>query len=255
MATSDASAGLGDGVQVIARAAEILRLLETSPGGLSQAEMVERLDLPRTTIHRIIRALLAEGFVASMGTRGRYRIGVQIARMAEASRTALVLEVHPHLRALSEEVEETVDLSILERDHATFIDQVVASRRLRAVSVVGASFPLYCTANGKALLTTMTPTQIKALLPARLPAHTPRSTTSLSVLLKEIAAIGRGGVAFDREEHTPGICAVGAVVLGTPLGTAAVSIPLPATRFVGREGLLSAALLRTAEGIADAFGD
>jgi DNA-binding IclR family transcriptional regulator len=244
-----------DGVQVISRAAEILRLLETSPGGLSQAEMVERLGLPRTTIHRIIRALLAEGFVASMGNRGRFRIGAQIARMAEASRTALVSEVHPHLRALSKDVEETVDLSILERDHATFIDQVVATRRLRAVSVVGASFPLYCTANGKALLATMTSAQIKTLLPARLPSQTPHSKTSMSTLLKEVAAVRRDGFALDREEHTLGICAVGAVVLGTPLGIAAISIPLPATRFAGREHLLAEALLRTVKEVADAFGD
>ena len=44
---------------------------------------------------------------------------------------------------------ETVDLSTVKKDHLVFIDQVIGSQRLRAVSAVGDTFPLYCTANGK----------------------------------------------------------------------------------------------------------
>lgn len=60
--TSDSRSG---GIQVIARAAEILRLLQSHPGGLNQAEICERVGMARSTVSRILNALEDEGLVAS----------------------------------------------------------------------------------------------------------------------------------------------------------------------------------------------
>ncbi len=140
------------GIQVIARAAELLRVLQAHPGGLSQAEIGERVGMARSTVSRILNALEDEGLVASRGARGPYRLGPEITRMATTVRLGVVTEMHPFLTELSRELDETVDLSILDGDRADVVDQVVPPQRLRAVSAVGESFPLYCCANGKALL-------------------------------------------------------------------------------------------------------
>src|SRR5262249_54534880 len=64
-------------------------------------------------------------------------------------------------------------------------------------------------------------------------------------LLAQLAEVRRTGIAFDREEHTTGIAAIGSVV-GDGLGTlAAVTIPMPAQRFYGNEERL-AGILRPA---------
>ena len=53
-------------------------------------------------------------------------------------------------------------------------------------------------------------------------------------------------MAFDHDEHTEGISAVGAAVLG-PLGPlAAISVPVPTARFAGREQRYAAAVARAA---------
>ena len=57
------------------------------------------------------------------------------------------------------------------------------------------------------------------------------------------------GVAYDREEHTIGICAVGTVVRDPHQQLAAITVPLPAQRFYGNEERLVAALLKTARQI------
>lgn len=44
------------GIQVIARAAELLRVLQAHPGGLSQAEIGERVGMARSTVSRILNA-------------------------------------------------------------------------------------------------------------------------------------------------------------------------------------------------------
>ena len=55
----------------------------------------------------------------------------------------------------------------------------------------------------------------------------------------------RTGVAFDREEHTLGICAAG-VAMHDPLGNAvAISVPVPTQRFVNRQAHIAERLLAT----------
>lgn len=131
------------GIQVIARAAELLRVLQAHPGGLSQAEIGERVGMARSTVSRILNALEDEGLVASRGAQGP--IGwAEITRMATTVRLGVVTEMHPFLTELSRELDETVDLSILDGDRADVVDQVVPPQRLRAVSAVGSRFR--CTA-------------------------------------------------------------------------------------------------------------
>lgn len=50
-------------------------------------------------------------------------------------------------------------------------------------------------------------------------------------------------MAYDREENSEGICAVGVVLRGLSGAALAVSVPLPAQRFYGREPLLRDALV------------
>lgn len=242
------------GIQVIARAAEILRLLQAAPGGLSQAEISERIGLARSTVHRILGALESEGLVASGGPRARFRLGPEIPRLAEAARHALVVDMRPYLEQLSRELHETVDLSVLERDHVTFVDQVVAPRRLRAVSAIGASFPAYSSANGKALLAELDDAALTRILPDHLEPLTANTVRTRTALIGQLAEIRRTGIAVDREEHTEGISAVGAVVHGT-WGTAALSVPMPTQRFTGREDELAAALRDAITHIESVFAD
>ncbi|MFB9686786.1 IclR family transcriptional regulator [Amycolatopsis plumensis] len=238
------------GIQVIARAAQMLRTVRQAPGGLTQAELAEKLGLPRSTIHRILSALEEEELVAgSGGPRGRYRIGPEITRLASAAYRDIVGLVHPLLVELSGRLSETVDLSMLDGSQITFIDQVDAPHRLRAVSAVGESFPLHSCAPGKALLATLPPGRVRELLPARLPASTAHTLTSLDELRAQLDQIRTTGIAFDYEEQNDGICAAGiAIELG---GLAmAVSVPMPTQRFHGREEDCAEALLRFRDRIA-----
>lgn len=230
------------GIQVIARAAEMLRLLQAHPEGLSQAEIGERLGMARSTVSRILSALDDEGLVASRAARGRYRLGPAIARMASTARRGVVIDVHPFLEELSRELEETVDLSILDGDRATFVDQVVSPHRLRAISAIGESFPLHCGANGKALLASLSPEERGHALPGRLAKLTANTITTPAALRKELDRVAAEGIAYDREEQSEGICAVGAVLTGVSAEKVAVSVPVPAQRFYRRETELAAAL-------------
>ena len=65
---------------------------------------------------------------------------------------------------LSRQIGETVDLSVQKGTSAIFTDQLQGAHRLRAVSAVGETFPLHCTANGKALLSILKPAELDDFL-------------------------------------------------------------------------------------------
>ena len=241
------------GIQVIARAAAILRAVETDPSGLSLGELATRLGLARSTVQRIVSALTEEGFLISAGPRAGVTLGPALARLAAAAVIDTERMVHPVIQALSSKIGETVDLSVLRRDSAVFVDQVAGKSRLIAVSAVGEAFPLYCTANGKALLSLLTEDRRERLLQGRLLRHTPQTVTNRTVLLNEIAAVHLTGLAWDNEEHAAGISAVGAAFID-PVGRYfAVSIPVPSTRFETKKEELGRAVLRAKADILKLF--
>jgi len=151
-------------VQVIARAAAILRALEQQATGLSLGQIAQRVGLARSTVQRIVAALEAEKFLIAASPNGRVRLGPTILRLATSARTDFVAVARPFLVELSHELRETVDLAAIKKDHLVFIDQVPGSQRLRAVSAVGESFPLHCTANGKAYLAELDDAAIARLI-------------------------------------------------------------------------------------------
>jgi DNA-binding IclR family transcriptional regulator len=218
-------------VQVIARAAAILRALENEALGLSLGQIADRVGLARSTVQRIIAALEIEKLVIQASPAGRMRLGPTILRLASSVRTDFVALARPFLVDLSKQLGETVDLSAIKKDHAVFVDQVTGPHRLRTVSVVGESYPLYCTANGKAYLAELDDAEIAQLIGRKYPRRTSQTLCTLAQLTADLKAARLTGVAYDREEHSLGVCAAG-VALRDPLGNfIAISVPVPSQRF------------------------
>lgn len=241
---SRASSAGSSGIQVIARAAAILRALEDEPQGLSLGQLAERVGLARSTVQRIVGALAAEHLLISASPTAGVKLGPALVRLASSADVQMERLLRPVLAKLSQVVKETVDLSVLKGHEAVFIEQIPGAHRLRAISAVGESFPLHCTANGKALLSLLPEPKWTRLVGRHLRAWTPHTVTDLEELRREVQDCHRSHVAYDREEHTEGITAIGTALfdpLGRPL---AVSIPVPTTRFARLESRLVTELLR-----------
>lgn len=251
----DKSPAARSGIQVIARAAKILRSLEDNADGLSLGDIAARVELPRSTVQRIVAALANEQFLIAASPTSRVKLGPALIRLAGATKLEVSQMVRPYIEALSRELKETIDLSILQGEGATFVDQVLGSHRLRTESAIGERFPLHCTACGKALLATLTDDKINAALTARLGSFTANTITSPEALQAQIKEIRSSEVAYDVEEYTEGVCAIGTVFYG-PFGRAfAISVPVPTTRFEPNRDAFKEALLRCRDKITGALGE
>ena len=214
------------GIQVISRAADILRVLGTNSGGLSLGQIAHKVGLPRSTVQRIVGALIHEGLAASDGGSGGIRLGEQIRVLANAPAFDLRGHFRPLLEQIAAATSETVDLAVLEGPHMRFIDQIEGSHRLRTVSTIGDKFPLSTTANGKAALAQLSEASARALIAAEL-----GSNDSADALMNELSRIRSGDIAADLGEHSEEVCALGFAVVGPNKEIAAISVPVPSSRF------------------------
>ena len=242
------------GVQVIARAASVLRALQGKPEGLSLGQIAKEIGLARSTVQRIVAALASEDFVAEAQPGRGVRIGAGLARIAASLNSNFSEILRPHLVALRDEVGETVDLSVLSGGSAVFVDQIPGQQRLVALSGVGERFPLHCTANGKAILSCFAKEDAAILIDKSLAEHADYKLVDRAKLLREIDATRRKHLAFDLAEHGVGICAVGVAVLDAFGRPVAVSIPAPTHRFNGNRVALGEALLKLRERLRTILG-
>lgn len=235
------------GIQVISRAAAVLRALERRPDGLSLGELAKAVSLPRSTVQRIVDALDNEGLVLAASSSSGVRLGPALLALAAATRFHIAEAARETLEALAKECGETVDLSLVDQEKVVFIDQVAGTHRLTAISAIGVSFPLHCSANGKAVLAAMSDDDVSKLRRRiRLTPATPNTITDWDRLGAEIATIRQRGYAFDLEENSIGISAV-SVAIRSPSGEiAAISIPAPTQRFAESQEQLTGALLKHA---------
>jgi DNA-binding IclR family transcriptional regulator len=116
---------------------------------------------------------------------------------------------------------------------------------LAAISAVGKEFPLHCTANGKALLALLRPERRERVLTGRLKRYTEATITDHALLDAALRDVEASGLAYDLEEHSAGISAVGAAFRDAIGREYSLSIPVPTGRFAGKRQQLSKLLKKS----------
>ena len=231
------------GIQVISRAAAILRAMKDNPGGMSLGQIATVADLPRSTVQRIVGALQSERFVIANANGGGLRLGPELGALAEATRYNIVEQCRILLSELTQVTGETSDLSVLRGDKMIFLDQVPGTQRLRTVSSVGEVFPLVSTANGRACLARLPREQ--ALELAKQEWTRQGSTPDIEGLNRTLDHITDTGLAYDIDEHAKGISAVGFAFRDWAGDLHAISVPVPSSRFPPQKSLIEKAIQNT----------
>lgn len=91
MTSTRSATTANDGTQAIRRAGGVLRAIAASgTDGASLAEIARAEELPRSTVHRILKGLGDEGFVEQSGADKRYHMGRLIHELALTPASSLV---------------------------------------------------------------------------------------------------------------------------------------------------------------------
>lgn len=200
----------------LAKAVRVLKLFSAQEPRLSLVEISARLKMPKSTTHAILRSLVTEGLIEKISSEA-YALGTGILSMSQSVRVNVEVRdrAAPHVRALADEVGESVYLTFFEGDHILYIYAVETSRRLIARTAVGDRMPMHSTGAGKAILAQLPPDEAVAILKrVGMPKVTPNTITDIDTLTTELAEIRERGYSFDNSENEPGIYCIGAPLFG-----------------------------------------
>ena len=202
-------------IQSLERAMDILEQLAGSPDGAALGEISNRLELHKSTVHRILGTLKERGYAVQDEGSGLYRLGRHIVALAGTYLNDLELraEAEPFLRRLSERLGETVFLATLIDDEVVYLDNVESYVGLKRFSMVGHRLPVHCTSLGKALLFDLDDGEVRAILSRRpMVRRTPATLCEPDAYLGNLAACRKRGWSSDEEENEAGVSCVGAPI-------------------------------------------
>lgn len=199
-----------------------------------------KLGLPKPTIHRLFATLESEGFLQreidgrsySAGRRLRtLSINVLSSVRIRTARLAV-------LNALAEEIGETCNLAVPEREGMVYLERVETKWPLRIQLPTGTEVPFYCTASGKMYLSSFKKSHLERYLGAvNLEAHSPKTIVDRDALRAEIAETRERGYSEDNEEFMEGMVALAVAIKddrGRLLST--LSFHAPTQRLSLKEG-------------------
>ena len=148
---------------------------------------------------------------------------------------------------LAAAVGETVNVAILDRDEALYVDQMAGPSALQAYNWVGRRVALHATSNGKVLLAHAPAGRLEELAAGPLRPFTERTVTDVRRLGEELDGVRARGYATAVDELEMGLTAVAAPVFnveGVVVASMSVSGPtfrLPAERLPEVAGQVMAA--------------
>ena len=255
-----ASGGAGpEGLSSVRNAARLLKVFLSREESIGVSELARRLGLGKSTVHRLLTTLSAEGLIEQDGTTGGYRLGLVVFELGEAVRVHLDLHAAagPVLASLREQTGESSQVGVLDGVEVVYVDRLESSQSLRLFTETGRRVPINCTSSGKVLLAHLTePARLDVLARAPLTQLTPHTLTDPQALVVEAAQIRRRGWAEAVNEREIGVASVAAPVRDrSGEVVAAVSIGAPIIRLgAPRRRELAAIVVEAGEAISRRLG-
>lgn len=197
------------GSQTLFRGLDVMDVVAEGPIGLS--ELAERLDLTRSTTHRLAAALVDRRYLTFVPREG-YSLGPKLLELGFKARDEMDIPrvARPHLERLAALAEDTTHLGVMEGRRVFYLDKIAGQRRVVISSRVGEMQPVTSTGLGKALILDRDETDWAEFFLGERASHRPETT--LEGWLSRMRRYSELGYAFDLEENEDQIRCVAAPI-------------------------------------------
>lgn len=240
----------------VGKALDVLDLVASADKPLRFTDLLSLSPHPKATLYRLLQTLTSQSMLSYDTATQTYAPGLRLVRLAHSAwrQASLAPIARPFIDRLATGTGETVHLAQMDRGQVLYIDKRNAAAPVEMFSSAGKIGPGYCTGVGKAIMAHMPEAEREtAIAQQAFLRYTDTTLTDAGALRDELAEIADEGVAFDREEHEPGIICIAAPILSGARVLGALSV----TSTTSRHDLASLAALRpmvlaTASAIGDA---
>lgn len=201
-------------IQSLRRAFDILTAVASNTDGVSLTEIAIRVDLPKSTVSRMLSTLAALGAVEKLGGREGFRIGPSIVSMAAhiGMPRSLIAIARPYLQQLAQASGETLTLCVPDGDMAHYIDQANSPRFFQLRDWSGTRLPLHVSPDGKLYLAYQPEAMIEAYLQRPMQLFTSTTISTARAMQRELSKIRKQGYAWDNGEYNAELIGVAAPI-------------------------------------------
>jgi DNA-binding IclR family transcriptional regulator len=222
-------------IQSVERALALLEGIAKYEQGARMTDLAFSLGLNKSTTHHLLATLEEHGYVRQDAASDRYFLGLKFVElMSRAHGAASLIHIaRPFLQRLANSTGEAVNLVVLDRTEAIYLDKVDGTRNMSMQIQSGRRAPLYCSAAGKVLLA-FAPAELRDeyLKTEQFTLLTATTISSPEGLSQELQSVVQKGYAIDNEEQELGARCMAAPVFGLQHELlAAISVSAPTKRF------------------------
>jgi IclR family transcriptional regulator, KDG regulon repressor len=232
--SAQVAAPVSNGLSTVRNAARLLKVFRSRESDLGVSELARRLSLGKSTVHRLLTTLAAEGLIEQDPRTGNYRLGIVMFELGEAVRVHMDLHAAagPVLAGLRAQTQESSQVGVLDGHDVVYIDRLESAHSLRLFTETGRRVPVHCTSSGKVLLAYLPEAALHAVLrSAPITAMTQHTIISREQLLAELDRVRRRGWADAVNEREVGVASIAAPIRdSTGEVVAAISIGVPLAR-------------------------
>ncbi|MFL6703247.1 MAG: IclR family transcriptional regulator [Paraburkholderia graminis] len=215
--SSDSNSDSSYRVPGLERGLKILTEFSPREPVLGAPELSRRLQIPRTTVFRLLQTLESLGFLERADKDRNYRLGVAVLRLGFEYLSSLELTDLglPIIEALRDETGLTAHIVIRDGRDVVFVAKAQSHAPIfSSVKVnVGTRLPAYATTHGQVLMGDMTLDELKKLYPEpELERFTRQTPATVDDLYERICDDARRGFAISESSFERGISVVSAPV-------------------------------------------
>lgn len=204
-----------DIVQSVDRTLTILEVLSDYEDGLGITEISEKVELHKSTVHRLLNTLVYKEYIKQDKNTNKYGLTLKLFELGnkKVEKMDIVSIAQPYLKELVEKTNEVVHLVVREGIEVMYLSKVEPQKSMKMYTRIGMRKPMYCTAMGKAMLSHMTKEEIDKIWNASdIKRLTDNTIVDLCKLKENLIDIRTKGYAMDEQEVEMGIRCIGTVV-------------------------------------------
>lgn len=215
MAVKKKKARMRTGVPVLERTFDLLEYLRQCPTGVVLSDIARTLSIPKNTTYRMLNTLCARGYILRNEAELSYRLTRKFGTLVYTSAQdgGLIAKALAPMRALRNQVKETVVISILDSHEGIVLEQVPGLHPFRFVCDPGTRQLLHTSASTKCILANLDEEERKAILANVVYTRfTEQTIATAAAFRKELSATLKRGYGIDRAEALHGVHCVAAPV-------------------------------------------
>ena len=204
--------------RTVARAIDIIELLAKSDKPLTQLDISRELDIPKSSTFDLVYTLLQKNIIEFDNPEFKtFRLSINLFELGSSviAKNNLMSTAYQIMKSLSKQTGKTVFLAVESNREVMYIHRVEDVPSIINAVNLGTRLPMYCTALGKAILSTYDEDKLeKYWEKVSKVNYTNRTIRTYDALKEDLKQTRQRGYSLEDRELNPDSACVGAAIRG-----------------------------------------